>query len=103
MQPRRGGRLVLRLVTTTVTAVEYDGTLEFDDVTAKVVLRVLLPSGTVEVTSRGPRPPEWLVEQARAALRVAFRATQSGIAWPRRLSRWREAREETGQEEEKSK
>lgn len=102
MHQGRGGRVVLRLVTMSASAVEYSGTLEYDDAAAQITMRVLLPAGTVEVNFPGERtPPEWLVGHARAALRGAFRATQSGAPWPRKLSRWREARETPEQDEEK--
>lgn len=103
MQQGRGGRLVLRLVATSVSAAEYAGALEFDDATAQITMCVRLPSGAVEVISSSePSPPEWLVDQARAALRAAFRATLSGAPWPRKLSRWREVRDTPEQGEGKS-
>lgn len=101
MQQARGGRFVLRLVEVSSEAVRYAGTFESDAEAGALLIRVGLPGGSVELTSPGSATPSWLAEQARAALRAAFRATQSGAAWPRRVSRWRQAREPSGSGDER--
>lgn len=88
MPAARGGRFILRLVTASPEAVDYAGTLEVEGATSEVVAHVALPSGSVEL--EGAAAPEWLADQARAALRAAFRAHRTGVPWPRRLQRWKE-------------
>jgi hypothetical protein len=85
-----GGKVTLRLVSTG-DVVEYAGELDAEGRVSKVRACVDAKDGRVELSALdGEAPPEWLVAFARATLRAAWRATSTGVAWPRRLSRWRE-------------
>ncbi len=90
--PDGGGRFLLRLVKTTDQEIEYQGAFEIGTSKIDCTCRVLLPAGTVEVSRADGSVPEWLVDQTRATLRAAFRASGSGAPWPRRIHRYREAR-----------
>jgi len=84
-----GGKVTLRLVSTG-EVVEYAGELDSEGRESTIRASVDAKDGRVEVSATGGHaPPEWLVAFVRATLRSAWRATSTGVAWPRRVSRWR--------------
>jgi hypothetical protein len=90
---RDGGKVTLRLISAGDGA-RYGGELSAGTEAGQVEIAVSA-AGNVTVTQvAGISPPEWLVAFARATLRTAWRATQAGTPWPRRLSRWRPSSEE---------
>lgn len=93
MDLTRGGRATLRLGAISDTEVEYTGELTTAEVRFTSRIRVMVADGNVEISVDGD-PPGWLLDIARTTLRSAWRASLSGVAWPRRVSRWRAARDE---------
>ncbi len=96
MQGGSGGRLILRLVSSSDEGVHYAGELSAPGGTWPVNARVGA-AGDVEV-ERPAGAPEWLVGTARATLRTAWRSRKAGTPWPRRLSRWRSVSDDEGSE-----
>jgi hypothetical protein len=88
-----GGRVTLRLERISSTEVEYVGELTTADARFTSRFRVRVIDGTVEIEVEGDAPA-WLVDIARTTLRSAWRGSLSGAEWPRRVSRWRAAKEE---------
>lgn len=86
------GTFTLRLGPSTPDGVDYEGTLEVAERTVPVRARIALPGGAVTIDTAGEAPPEWLVEAVRATLRAAYRSSRAGVRWPRRISRFREAK-----------
>lgn len=87
-----GGRVTLRLGSVTSTAAEYSGELETAETTFRTELAVGVEDGAIAVHAGTDAPP-WLLELARVTLRAAWRATRTGAEWPRRVSRWRPAKD----------
>jgi hypothetical protein len=69
--------------------VAYDGELTSASGKYRVLAVVSLSDGAVRFETRGVPAPPFLLEVARTTLRVAWNAHRAGVAWPRRLSRWR--------------
>jgi hypothetical protein len=85
-----GGRVTLRLASSTTERVEYVGEL----VTASSVwvtrATITLADGAVTLATDGAAAaPAWLAAFARATLRTAWRSSRTGASWPRRMNRWR--------------
>lgn len=91
MTPKNGGKIELKLGAATADSAEYAARLQIATASYDTTVRV----GAKQVefgawtTATGDRPPEWLVADARAALKAALRSSQSGGRWPRRITRWR--------------
>jgi hypothetical protein len=86
-----GGKVTLRLVSKG-DVVEYDGELSASGQVSKIVARVTVSDGGIDVSALGEvPPPEWLVAFVRATLRSAWRSSAAGVPWPRRVSRWRKS------------
>jgi hypothetical protein len=88
-----GGRATLRLGAISSTEVEYTGELATAEARFTSRIRVAIADGNVEISVDG-EAPAWLLELARTTLRAAWRARLAGVAWPRRVSRWRAAKDE---------
>jgi hypothetical protein len=95
MTPKSGGKIELKLAATTTDSAEYAARLQTAtasfDTTARVGASVAAKQvefGAWTTTAEAP-PPEWLVADARAALKAALRSSQSEGRWPRRITRWR--------------
>jgi hypothetical protein len=88
-----GGRATLRLDTVSETAAAYTGELVTAEARFLLSVRVVLADGAIEISVDGDAP-QWLVDVARTTLRTAWRANQAGAEWPRRVSRWRAAKDE---------
>jgi hypothetical protein len=95
MTPENGGKIELRLGQSTGDAAEYEARLQTPQASWRASAQVgasaagkqvAFGSWRAEATSE---PPEWLVEDARAALKAALRTSQSEGRWPRRITRWR--------------
>lgn len=97
MTPEHGGRIELRLGTASSDSAEYEAQLQ----TATSAWRAAVQVGAsaqgkqVAFGAWSPSdpavasPPEWLTEDARAALKAALRTHQAEGRWPRRITRWR--------------
>ncbi len=91
MTPKNGGKMELKLGSNTAEAAEYDALLQTSLATfrskAQVAgKQVAFGTWTSEV---GGEPPEWLLADARAALKAALRTSSAEGRWPRRITRWR--------------
>ena len=93
----RGGKLTLRLVSSDGAAAEYAGELTSGEKVCSVRIRIDA-GGRVDVESQIGAAPDWLAALTRSVMRTAWRAAVAGTPWPRRLSRWRPAAEDTGSE-----
>jgi hypothetical protein len=100
MTPENGGRIELKLAMSSGDAAEYEAHLQ----TASRGWRALVQVGagapgkqvvfgawspTEPGEPTGAAPPDWLTEDARAALKAALRTSQTEGRWPRRITRWR--------------
>ena len=88
--PEQGGRLLAKWTSAGASGVVYavgvaDAAGHWES-TARVG-----EDGTVTFqTWRGAsEPPEWLTHALHATLRSAWQGRRAGLAWPRRLYRWR--------------
>lgn len=94
MTPENGGRIELKLDGSTSDAAEYAAHLRTANATFHGRARVGVGAGDKQVafndwTGDAAAPPEWLVADARAALKAALRTAQAEGRWPRRITRWR--------------
>ena len=95
MTPKNGGKIELKLGPTTSDSAEYEAHLQTPAGTSLSRVQVGASAGPkqVEFGPWGPagvgEPPEWLIADARAALKAALRTSQSSGRWPRRITRWR--------------
>jgi hypothetical protein len=87
-----GGRATLRLGAVSALDVEYSGELVTAERRYPSKVRVTCADGAVDISVEGD-PPAWLLDIARTTLRTAWRATQTGADWPRRVNRWRAAKD----------
>jgi hypothetical protein len=91
MNVENGGRIELRLGSSTNESAEYEAQLETSGQSYQASIQVgaSIPK-QVDFGAWSPaEPPAWLVEDARAALKAALRTSQSEGRWPRRITRWR--------------
>jgi hypothetical protein len=98
MTPTNGGKIELRLGTTTPespASAEYEAHLQTATASFQARVQVGASAGAKQVefgawtSDAGGEPPEWLTADARAALKAALRTSQSEGRWPRRITRWR--------------
>ena len=98
MTPTNGGKIELRLGTTThesPASAEYEAHLQTATASFQARVQVGASAGAKQVefgawtSEAGGEPPEWLTADARAALKAALRTSQSEGRWPRRITRWR--------------
>ena len=93
MTPKNGGKIELKLGPTTSDSAEYEAHLQTPGGTFQARVQVGASAGPKQVefgawTPSG-EPAEWLIADARAALKAALRTSQSSGRWPRRITRWR--------------
>ena len=96
MSPENGGRIELRLGNNSGDAAEYEALLQVASsswrgvvqVGSAVSKQVQFGAWACEATTAAA-PPEWLTDDARAALKAALRTSQAEGRWPRRITRWR--------------
>jgi hypothetical protein len=91
MNVENGGRIELRLSSSTSESAEYEAQLIVAQHSYQALIRVgaSVPK-QVELGTWSPaEPPAWLVDDARAALKAALRTSQAEGRWPRRITRWR--------------
>jgi 6,7-dimethyl-8-ribityllumazine synthase len=96
MTPENGGRIELRLDNVNGETAEYEALLQVAtsswrgvvQVGSAVTKQVKFGAWTAEQATAAT-PPEWLTDDARAALKAALRTSQAEGRWPRRLTRWR--------------
>jgi hypothetical protein len=87
-----GGAVVLELVDESAQLVRYRIELEHAGTRHATVAHVALADGAVSFDDFSPPdPPPWLLEYARQFLRSAWRK-RAEAPWPRRISRWRDAK-----------
>jgi hypothetical protein len=85
-----GGRITLRLAEKGSDRVAYSAELERDSDRFASRATVTLADGAVSFSDWEPAgPPPWLLEFARATLRAEWRSKN----WPRRITRWRAAKD----------
>jgi hypothetical protein len=95
MTPENGGRIELRLGTSTADSAEYEAHLQTASSSWRTAVQVGGANKHVAFgawSSAEPSasaPPDWLTEDARAALKAALRTSQTEGRWPRRITRWR--------------
>ena len=94
MTPKNGGKIELRLDGSTSDSAEYAAQLQTATGRFAGRARVGANAGAkqVELEWSGDAtgaPPEWLLADARAALKAALRTAQAEGRWPRRITRWR--------------
>jgi hypothetical protein len=93
MNVENGGRIELRLETSTSDSAEYEVHLQTSthSYRARALVGASAAGKQVEFGAWSPdsEPPSWLTDDARAALKVALRTNQAEGRWPRRLTRWR--------------
>ncbi|HYP86701.1 MAG TPA: hypothetical protein VEQ59_01070 [Polyangiaceae bacterium] len=90
MTPKNGGRFDLKLVTSTPESAVYDAQLDTSVGTFRAQAQVGQRVDFGEWSNpEGAAPPAWLLADAHAALRAAFRSSRPEGRWPRRITRWR--------------
>lgn len=97
--PTHGGRVELRLVLNEATFIRYEALLSERELQWRQAVSVELASGKVQwltgagaETAAPSEPPPWLLTYAEALLRGAWRARDTQ-PWPRRITRWRSAKD----------
>lgn len=91
--PKRGGRVRLELTGRSAQCVRYALTMVDSEVRVEAVVEVALADGKVSgVPETGP---SWLRSLATSLLRTMYRQRESA-GWPRRVTRWRAAKDPTG-------
>lgn len=90
MTPEHGGKIELKLRASGADGADYDAFLQ----TASTVYRGRARVEGRQVTFEwqadvAEAPPEWLLADARAALKTALRTSQAEGRFPRRITRWR--------------
>lgn len=97
--PAHGGRVELRKVRSDESLVEYEVLLGERELQWRLNVSVEIASGKVQwlpsATAAPPatgEPPAWLNTFAEALLRGAWRARDTQ-PWPRRITRWRSAKD----------
>jgi hypothetical protein len=94
MSPKNGGKIELKLDTSNPSAARYLTLLETPHGSHSGSAQVGEGAGAKQVDfawsePAGAAPPEWLLDDARAALKAALRSAQGTGRWPRRITRWR--------------
>jgi hypothetical protein len=91
MTPKNGGKIELKLGPSSAEGAEYDALLQTAEHVFRCKVQVaakLVAFGDWQPAAAGA-PPEWLLADARAALKAALRTSQAEGRWPRRIARWR--------------
>ena len=88
MTPEHGGKIELKLGSSGPESAEYDAMLQTASHIYRGVARVVDKQVTFGSWESG-EPPEWLLADARAALKTALRTAQAEGRWSRRITRWR--------------
>lgn len=92
--PGNGGRVSLQLVSASAEGASYSATLRAAAQTWQDQLNVEATRGEVTWAGTGAQSaPAWLTQLAVALARGAWRSHQAQ-RWPRRITRWRAARED---------
>jgi hypothetical protein len=97
MTPENGGRIELKLATSSADTAEYEAHLQTARSSWRTTVQVgaSAPGKQVAFGAWSPSepsavaPPDWLTDDARAALKAALRTSQTEGRWPRRITRWR--------------
>jgi hypothetical protein len=95
MSPKNGGKIELKLETSSASAATYAALLQTSSSSHAGNARVGEGAGPKQVDfawteATSAAPPEWLLDDARAALKAALRSAQASAGrWPRRITRWR--------------
>jgi hypothetical protein len=95
MTPKNGGKIELKLGPSTPESAEFEALLQTATAIFRTRAQVGASAGPKQVefgawsSDAGGEPPEWLVADARAALKAALRTSQASARWPRRIARWR--------------
>ncbi|HEX2730365.1 MAG TPA: hypothetical protein VHM70_02120 [Polyangiaceae bacterium] len=91
--PANGGRVDLHLQDITATHVTYTVALATATNRWQGVVALAIDDGSLAWQGgQGETAPDWLIEFCRGLLRSAWR-TRESVAWPRRLTRWRDAKD----------
>jgi hypothetical protein len=94
MTPKNGGKIELKLGPATSDAAQYEARLQTPAGSFHTLVQVGAGAGDKQVlfgawSEDQSAPPEWLVADARAALKAALRTSKAEGRWPRRITRWR--------------
>ncbi|HYQ15079.1 MAG TPA: hypothetical protein VEQ58_04970 [Polyangiaceae bacterium] len=95
MTPKNGGKFDLKLASSAPDLASYDAQLETGGQSYRGLVQVgpNQAGGGVDfgawTSEGGAAPPEWLLADARAALKAALRTSRAEGRWPRRITRWR--------------
>jgi hypothetical protein len=94
MTPKNGGKIELRLDSSSPDSAEYQALLHTHGTTFEGRARVGQSAGPKQVdfdwsAAASGALPEWLAADARAALKAALRTARAEGRWPRRITRWR--------------
>lgn len=92
MNVENGGRIELRLGSSSAQSAQYEARLQTASSSWHAAVQVgpKVEFGPWQAeTETASEPPVWLTEDARAALKAALRTSQSEGRWPRRITRWR--------------
>lgn len=87
-RPEHGGRLLAKWSSEDADGVVY--AVGVADAHGDWVSRARVgEDGVVEFEAWSRTPPEWLERALYAMLRSVWQGRRAGLAWPKRLSRWR--------------
>jgi hypothetical protein len=97
MTPENGGRIELKLGTSSGDTAEYEAYLQTASCSWRAAVQVGAGAQGKQVAfgawsasePSAAAPPDWLTDDARAALKAALRTSQTEGRWPRRITRWR--------------
>ena len=96
MTPENGGKFELRLDESSSDSATYVSHLQTAASSWRAAAHVGASAGSALVAfeawateQAAGEPPDWLVADARAALKAALRTGLSSGRWPRRITRWR--------------
>jgi hypothetical protein len=90
MTPDHGGKIELKLRASSAGSADYEAVFQTASRSFRGKARVEGRQVTFEWEADEPSaPPEWLLADARAALRTALRTSEAEGRFPRRITRWR--------------
>lgn len=93
-RPEFGGRLLAKWTSEDGTGVVYAVGVADPSGAWMSTATVADEDGAIVFAPWSPgAPPEWLEHALHAMLRSVWQGRRAGLAWPRRLSRWRPAPE----------
>jgi len=94
MSPKNGGKIELKLESSAPDGAAYEALLQTPAGAFRATAHVGANAGDKQVlfgawSGAAGEPPEWLLADARAALKAALRTGRAEGRFPRRITRWR--------------